>query len=279
MYDCTMINDELDMLEIRLNILYPFIEKFVIVESNRTHSGRPKEFNFLKNKDRFEKFMPKIIFLQYNGFEITPGVSPWGNENFQRNMILDSLNIAKPEDDMLFVSDVDEIPKPEKLFEARCIVCKTNMPVSLAMYNCMYFMNYVADLPYRGPYLYKPEKAKEVHDIFHCDRHSPSDFRWHMCSVGNEGDFHTILEAGWHFSTMGGIEAIRKKLASYAHVEFNTPELRSDEHLLKCMDEGIPYFEKLFNFQKDPVRYTKRDISFLPAYIQFNLDRFKSYIV
>ena len=92
MHDCTMINDELDMLEIRLNILYPFIEKFVLVESNRTHSGKPKEINFLKHKDRFEKFMDKIIFLQYNGFELHPGSSAWGNENFQRNSILEALN-------------------------------------------------------------------------------------------------------------------------------------------------------------------------------------------
>jgi len=67
MFDCTMINDELDLLELRLNTLFPFVERFVIVESEKTHSGKPKELNFLKNKDRFEKFSSKIIYLQYHG--------------------------------------------------------------------------------------------------------------------------------------------------------------------------------------------------------------------
>lgn len=278
MFDCTMINDELDMYELRLNILYPFIEKFVLVESSRTHSGKPKDFNFIRNIDRFRKFLPKIIFLPYTGHELPPGASPWGNENQQRNTILEALDRCKPEDGLFFVSDVDEIPKPEKLLEAKCIACKSGWPVSLAMHNCMYFMNLETELPYRGPYLYRPDKAKEIHDHFVCG-HSPSDFRWHMCSVGNEGDFKTVLEAGWHFSTLGGVEAIRRKLASYAHVEFNTPEITSEEHLLKCMAEGIPYFENLFSFKGTPVKYSKRSLDFLPAYVQFNMDKYSKYIL
>lgn len=279
MFDCTMMNDEVDLLEIRLNTLYPFVEKFVLVESERTHSGKSKDMNYLKYRDRFERFKSKIIYLQYQGYEATNGPLAWGNENNQRNMILQALEIAKPEDGLFFVSDIDEIPKPEKLFEAKCVACRTNMPVSLNMANCMYFMNLVSDVPYRGPYLYNPALAQEVHAKFGCDRYSPCDFRWHVSSVQFGAEFHIIPDAGWHFSTMGGVEAIRNKLDSYAHVEFNTPEIRSDEHLLKCMSEGIPYFENLFSFQGSPLKYSKRDVDSLPDYVRFNLEKFKQYIL
>jgi beta-1,4-mannosyl-glycoprotein beta-1,4-N-acetylglucosaminyltransferase len=270
-----MINDELDLLELRLNTLFPFVERFVIVESEKTHSGKPKELNFLKNKDRFEKFSSKIIYLQYHG----NAADAWGRENCQRNFILNALDIEKPEDGLLFVSDIDEIPKPEKLFEAKEIACNTDMPVALHMFDCMYYMNFSSNLPYKGPYLYNPNLAKEVHAKFGCGVYSPCDFRWHTCSVEFGGDFKSIKEAGWHFSTLGGVGAIRKKLESYAHAEFNREDIKSDEHLIKCMSEGIPFFEKVFSFHGSPVRYSKKEIDFLPDYVKFNLDKYNKYLV
>ena len=45
-YDCFNFFNELDLLEIRFYTLYEVVDKFVIVESNKTHSGIPKDFNF-----------------------------------------------------------------------------------------------------------------------------------------------------------------------------------------------------------------------------------------
>jgi beta-1,4-mannosyl-glycoprotein beta-1,4-N-acetylglucosaminyltransferase len=56
-YDCFTLFNELDLLELRLNILDKFVYKFVISESTRTHSGKPKELYYLKNKERFKKFV------------------------------------------------------------------------------------------------------------------------------------------------------------------------------------------------------------------------------
>ena len=43
-YDCFNFFNELDILELRLNILYDYVDYFVIVESSVTHSGQPKPF-------------------------------------------------------------------------------------------------------------------------------------------------------------------------------------------------------------------------------------------
>ena len=63
MFDCCFIHDEMDILELRLNTLNHVVEKFVVVESNKTHSGKPKELNFVLNKERFQSFLPKIIYI------------------------------------------------------------------------------------------------------------------------------------------------------------------------------------------------------------------------
>ena len=60
--DCFMYFNEDLILDVRLNTLNPFIDNFVIVESNFTHSGEKKEFNF--NINNYQKFKDKIIYIQ-----------------------------------------------------------------------------------------------------------------------------------------------------------------------------------------------------------------------
>lgn len=55
-YDCFPFFNELDVLEIRLNVLDEVVDKFVIVEMSKTHTGRDKPFYFEQNKERFKKF-------------------------------------------------------------------------------------------------------------------------------------------------------------------------------------------------------------------------------
>ena len=57
-YDCFNFFNELDILEIRLNTLYDYVDFFVIVESSVTHSGEEKPFYFEKNL--FPKYNIKI---------------------------------------------------------------------------------------------------------------------------------------------------------------------------------------------------------------------------
>ena len=60
-FDCTLFYDEDLILELRLNILNKYVDKFVISESKYTHSGQRKELNFDINN--FPEFKKKIIYL------------------------------------------------------------------------------------------------------------------------------------------------------------------------------------------------------------------------
>jgi beta-1,4-mannosyl-glycoprotein beta-1,4-N-acetylglucosaminyltransferase len=279
-----MINNELDLLDMRLNMLGDIVEKFVIVESNRTHSGNKKDLNFFTEDgqpNRYQrnklKILDKIIFIFHdvswcwvdNTSKREPYMA-WGNESSQRNMILEALSTQKPKDGLLMVSDIDEIPDSEKLKSALYTYnqLEKKIPIMLNMTHCLYFMNMASDSISYGPYLYDPSLSKE----------DPTTMRWHCCSEYRK-DFVQIENAGWHFSTLGKIEDIRNKIASFAHTEFNTSEITSEEHLSKCINEGIPFWETLFKFDNKEIRFSKKEISFLPKYVQDNMWKFGKYIL
>jgi beta-1,4-mannosyl-glycoprotein beta-1,4-N-acetylglucosaminyltransferase len=60
-FDSFIFFNELDLLELRLNILNDVVDYFVLTESPWTVSGNPKPLYYQENKDRFEKFNHKII--------------------------------------------------------------------------------------------------------------------------------------------------------------------------------------------------------------------------
>ena len=63
-YDSFLFFNELDLLDIRLTILDPYVDYFVISECDYTFSGNKKPFYFDDNKNLFSKFLHKIIHIK-----------------------------------------------------------------------------------------------------------------------------------------------------------------------------------------------------------------------
>ena len=105
-YDCFNFFNELDLLEIRFYTLYEVVDKFVIVESNKTHSGIPKDFNFENNKDRFKKFLDKVEYIK-----LTDVPDDFSNlqytDNKEYNKIVDFVNTT-------IAFDVHSCPRKHK---------------------------------------------------------------------------------------------------------------------------------------------------------------------
>ena len=59
-YDCFMFFDEEMLLDLRLNIMNKYVDKFIITEATYMHSGKNKKLVFDINK--FSKFKDKIIY-------------------------------------------------------------------------------------------------------------------------------------------------------------------------------------------------------------------------
>ena len=107
--DAFMFYNELDILELRLETLDKYVDKFVLVEAEVNHVGGPKKLFFEENKDRYVKWLPKIIHVVVTADEAPTDENPWSREKFQRNCIKRGLATI-PDDATVMISDVDEIP-------------------------------------------------------------------------------------------------------------------------------------------------------------------------
>jgi len=115
-YDCFQFFNEENILDLRLNILNEYVDFFVIVESTTDHQGNTKKLNF--EIEKFKKFKKKIIYRVVEDTEQIIKKKHIGQnslvERHQRNSIMKALKNSN-DDDLIIISDVDEIPDLSKL--------------------------------------------------------------------------------------------------------------------------------------------------------------------
>lgn len=63
-FDCFPFFNELDLLELRMRMLDDVVDYFVLAEADRTYSNQPKPLIFAENRDRFDRWKDRIIYVQ-----------------------------------------------------------------------------------------------------------------------------------------------------------------------------------------------------------------------
>jgi len=260
--DSFIFYNELDLLEIRLAELDNVVDLFVLVESTKTFQNEDKPLYYNENKARFLKYSHKINHIIVDDM---PDINkPFELEAHQRNAIMRGLGNCAPEDQII-VSDVDEIPK------AGCVVEASRMQGFKAFRQQLfyYFINCecieLNDLPwsimceFEG--MEKPQKLR--------DRLVELQGLLMAGSYVTDNSIQLIEEAGWHFSYLGGLDAIKKKIKSFSHVEYNNQEYLDDEKILQAINRGSDLFDRDYHFN-----YVSFDENF-PRYIHENYKKFK----
>lgn len=221
MIDCFPFFNELDLLEIRLNSLAPYVERFVLSECPVTHTGKPKPLYFQENKERFKDF--NITHLIVSGYESLIGKNPWKIEKYQREYIMNGIEDVD-QDCIILLSDLDEIPNLEVYNENS---------VGVFIQKVYYY--------YLNTYSGSPSSATVA--IHRRDISTLNDARNKRVSPRNR-----IHDGGWHFSTLGPTNNVLNKIDSFAHQEFNIPEVKtkSNENLNNLLD---PYGRSHIRFE------------------------------
>lgn len=219
--DCFIFYNELDLLKYRLEILYPFVDYFVLVEATRTHAGKIKPLFYQDNKDLFKKYQDKIIYICDDKLDADPKFSfsrnyddgIWKNENHQRNSIQDGLNMV-PEglsgDDYILISDIDEIPNPDIIEYIRETKQKIDC-MSLIMTMFYYNLTMINQQKWYHPKIMSYE--------FYCDVFEKTPQKCRLIETRQ-----SIKNGGWHLSYFGSPEFIKNKITNFAHQEFNNSE-------------------------------------------------------
>lgn len=140
-YDCFMYLNEFELLELRLNELWDIVDHFVLVESPTSHTGILKPLYFEEKKESFAPYMDKIIHVIHelpHPREISGGAR--AVERHQRDGALEGISDADP-DDIIMISDVDEIPRAEVLqrtIKSFVQPCVLNQTLYCYWLNCFY---------------------------------------------------------------------------------------------------------------------------------------------
>lgn len=272
-YDCFSFFNELDLLEIRLNIMNDVVDRFVLVEATKTFQMKDKPMLFAANKERFKPFLHKIDHIVVDTYPTFwtkfRKVKTWDYHDNQKEAKMRGLKDAKP-DDTIIVSDLDEIPRPDlvakfantpeiKVFQQRLYYYYLNCfvkdyPEPIELYN--------GYKPWQGTVMMKRRDLKSIKKarLYRGERHDSDRVR-------------IIREGGWHFSYLGGVKAVIQKIEAYSHKEHNVESFKDPKRIEALIKEGKGLYG-----QNVVSEFVNIDETF-PQYIRDNQDKYSDLIL
>ena len=294
-YDCFQFFDEEMLLDLRLNILDKYVNKFVITEATYTHNGKSKKLVFDINK--FSKFKDKIMYIVVDKQPLdlltiddkdideqdTRGqkliFNGYKRDNYQREMAQEALNNIDP-NDWIIINDIDEIPNLKEVdmrkIKKKILIFKQK--ISYYKFNLIY-----SDVTWFGS-----KACKKKHFI------SPQWLRnvkhkkyplWRMdvfFSKRKYNDLFYIDNGGWHFTNVKSAEDIEKKLLNYTHHdEFEKSGLKVKDLQKKIEEKKIFYDhsvdQKEYKWGSDK-KLTTISLSQMPDYLKENYKKYVNWL-
>ena len=236
-YDLFMINTELEWMEVRIGELASEVDYFVVLESEVDFKDRPKPLYVQENWQRFAKWHHQIIHHVLNTTGNLQGdeKDPWGREHFSRDAMLTQVfpTLSGPQQphmgDVILVSDVDEIPRPEIIKSLR----NCQFPQRLTLRTTYY--------RYSFQWLLREEEWIHPQATYWKGNGTVHPEALRMGKHDGE-----VLHAGWHCSScLSSFKEMEKKIDSFSHNELNRPEFKNPKNMLKRVREGRdPYDRK-----------------------------------
>src|SRR5208282_2237514 len=264
--DAFLFSGELDILEIRLNELDSVVDHFVIEESCEPHgAGGRRQPTYLANPARWAevigKFGDKIHYEVLDKLEpvYTDSKSGWQRENFHRSALMQPIRqLARPED-VVIVSDVDEIPRASVLKQLIPQLNDRVIYLQLGVYR--YNVNTFDREVWAHSYVTTMKTLEKAG--------GPQPLRGNL-------DMPAKVElavngAGWHFTSFMDVPRLREKLKAFAHSsDFPHLNQKNDQELLRAILKP----ENIFN-GKLLERLGGNEID-LPKYFLDNRKKFRN---
>ncbi len=286
--DTTTFFEENMIMDIRFNILDPYVDKFIVCESLFTHSGKRKNINF--NIDDYPRFKEKIIHIilekepknlivKENLNAQEKRINSINRIKAQRNYIKNFLNEFSLEDYIIH-SDNDEIPNLERfnfkqnskkfiIFNQKIFYYKLNLSLT--------------DLNWFGSKACKLKHLKSIDYLRRIKNRQYSFLRVDtLFSNYKQNSVEIVKNGGWHFSNLKTIESLENKyLNDENHAEYELQNNSLEKIKDNVRRQIIPYNYKA---KKDSIdrfnetKLTKVDIEELPKYIKKNINKYKKWL-
>ena len=280
-----MFFNEINILQLRIKLLYDIVDYFIIVEGDTTFQGEYKDYFYEKYEYMFEEFKDKIIYkkikipsikyINYNYPIYKIFDDAWKREYYQRDYIHNILNdLDCDKDDIISLSDVDEILYPEKLIqiineleedeneskenkleegkneskekeseedENELEETNNNNIYLCHILDIKYYLNNKNIRSFFGNVIFKYKQIDKIkyHSLFRnkfCFHRSIEDVS-RTIQQNNLKKTHKIIEnSGIHLSSYGGRNMSTIKLYAYSHIEDNKEQIKLNNNIQTIAD-------------------------------------------
>lgn len=231
--DSFLFNGE-ELVKLRLEYLYAYVDYFYIVESIYTFSLKKKDAYYIDiYASWFAPYMDKVRFVRIDALFPNTNKEFFCEESNQRNYVRNRLlNDFNGQDFVIALCDMDEIydlttlQSKEELFA----LLQTKM---LLFTMKMYYYNfeYLVCDNWENAFLISSTLLKTHEDL--------NDIR-----VNKLGQNTLRLSSGWHFSYFMKPEEIVRKLASFSHSDVNRPPFNNPNYLSFVSSNGIDILKR-----------------------------------
>jgi len=290
-----MFFDEEMLLDLRLNVMDKYVDKFVITEATYTHSGKPKKLVFDINK--FSKFKDKIIYIVVekeppdlfkiyesdNDKNDTKGqkliLNGYKRDNYQRQMAQQALDNLHPED-WIIINDIDEIPNLKNIdmrkIKSKLLIFKQQ--IFYYKFNLLYpLVPWFGSRACRKKDFLSPQWLRDI-------KHKTYPL-WRLDIFFSKRKYNDILyvnNGGWHFTNIKSPEDIEKKLLNYTHHdEFEKSKLSLEDLQKKVKEKKV-----IYDHSVDQTKYKwgsnttlkTIDLSEMPDYLKENYKKYINWI-
>ena len=293
-FDCFMFYDEEMLLDVRLNILDKYVDKFVIVESTFTHSGKKRDLVF--DIKKFSKFKDKIIYhvvdKKPKGLE---EVNVYDTDHIKENKVImnavrfensqrhaiGSLLKSAVANDQIIISDLDEIPNLDNVnftnIKSKIILFRQKMfyyKFNLILENMVWCGSKSCKMK---NFLF-PQWLREIKD-----KKYPL---WRIDTIFSNKKYNNVYfveNGGWHFTNIKTPEEIDKKLRSYMHhPEYDQSNIGPKE-IDRMIKERKPVYDLMANSSEVKDRSNTKlkvvNINELPIFIKQNREKYNDWIL
>ena len=203
-FDVFLFHDELRMLELKLNEMHEWVDHFVLVEARQTFTGASKPLVFQENRDQFAAFAGKIVHVVVDQFPAHVR-HPWSREFHQRDAGILGLAGRCSEEDLVIISDADEIT-------ARAAVESFSGDYArLAMERARFFLNYREAL--------RPEAQREAGSVWRAGYLPSLGLSYARIVVRGDKRAPRLTNSGWHFTSINDVEGLTSKVRNASHQE------------------------------------------------------------
>jgi len=256
--DAFIFFNEKELVELRVKYLNDIVDCFLIIEADVTHTGKEKKWNFpeilntsLKEFSNKIQYHQMKVDLKKAEAEKSPNYKggTWGRswrvDTMQRNFLKEAYNKLPPTNDIIIISDLDEIPSKDKISFIKSCDLKVIAPVTFNHALFHLDCNYLTLERWLGSIVITKELM---------DKYEPQVFRDSRNRISHFDD------AGWSFTSFGGVKKVREKLEAFCHEEYNKERYKNEAHINKCIETGSDLFGRTVNKKKIDKSFFPKDL-------------------